>query len=96
VVDRAAPDDGQAAVRDAAGRTPGLGGRVVVYPAAVEGEAAAADRRVRYPHVVEAAARSRCATTPDLHYRFGVDLFIAGVQAVARGADGLQDPVSPA
>jgi len=33
---------------------------------------------------------------PDQHYRFGVDLFIAGVQAVGQEADGLPHPVSPA
>jgi hypothetical protein len=33
---------------------------------------------------------------PDLHYQFGIDMFIAGVQAVARRADARQHPVSPA
>src|SRR5215469_2357280 len=36
----------------------------------------------RYPRVVESAAElSRC--DPEFHYRFGIDLFIAGVEAVA-------------
>jgi AcrR family transcriptional regulator len=50
----------------------------------------------RYPHVVEAAAPLTECADPDGHYRFGVDLFIAGVQAVARRADGRHHPVSPA
>jgi TetR/AcrR family transcriptional regulator, tetracycline repressor protein len=39
----------------------------------------------RYPHVVEAAAPLTECADPDLHYQFGVDMFIAGVQAAARG-----------
>jgi hypothetical protein len=50
----------------------------------------------RYPHVVEAAAPLTACADPDLHYQFGVDMFIAGVQAVAKRADGPQHPVSPA
>jgi AcrR family transcriptional regulator len=42
----------------------------------------------RYPHVVEAAVPLTVCDDPDLHYQFGVDLFIAGVQAVAGGAGG--------
>jgi TetR/AcrR family transcriptional regulator, tetracycline repressor protein len=40
----------------------------------------------RYPHVVEAAAELTACDDPDLHYRFGVDLFIAGVQTAAPGS----------
>jgi len=50
----------------------------------------------RYPHVVEAAEPLTACDDPDLHYQFGVDLFIAGVQAVARAADEPRPPVSPA
>jgi len=50
----------------------------------------------RYPHVVEAAVPLTECADPDLHYQFGVDLFIAGVQAAAQGADGPRHPVSPA
>ena len=50
----------------------------------------------RYPHVVEAAVPLTVCDDPDQHYRFGVDLFIAGVQAVGQGADGLPHPVSQA
>jgi TetR/AcrR family transcriptional regulator, tetracycline repressor protein len=50
----------------------------------------------RYPHVVEAAAELTACDDPDLHYQFGVDLFIAGVQAVARGADERRHPAGPA
>jgi AcrR family transcriptional regulator len=50
----------------------------------------------RYPHVVEAAVPLTECADPDLHYQFGVDTFIAGVQAVARGADGPRHPVGPA
>jgi len=39
----------------------------------------------RYPHVVEAAVPLTECSDPDLHYRFGADMFIAGVQAAARG-----------
>ena len=50
----------------------------------------------RYPHVVEAAIPLTACDDPDLHYQFGVNMFMADVQAVARGADGRQHPVSPA
>jgi TetR/AcrR family transcriptional regulator, tetracycline repressor protein len=40
----------------------------------------------RYPHVVEAAAPLTECADPDLHYQFGADMFIAGVQAAARGS----------
>ena len=40
----------------------------------------------RYPHVVEAAVPLTACDDPDLHYQFGVDMFIAGVQAVAKGS----------
>jgi hypothetical protein len=50
----------------------------------------------RYPHVVEAAVPLTVCDDPDLHYRFGVDLFIAGVQAVAGGAGGRRHRGGPA
>jgi AcrR family transcriptional regulator len=50
----------------------------------------------RYPHVIEAAAPLTSCDDPDPHYQFGVDLFIAGVEAIARTADGLHHPASPA
>ncbi len=37
----------------------------------------------RYPHLVEAAVPLTSCDNPDFHYRFGVDLFVAGVQAMA-------------
>jgi len=38
----------------------------------------------RYPRLVEAAIpMTSCDDGPDFHYRFGVDLFIAGVRALA-------------
>jgi TetR/AcrR family transcriptional regulator, tetracycline repressor protein len=37
----------------------------------------------RYPRVVECAAELTGCDDPDFHYRFGIDLFIAGVEAVA-------------
>jgi TetR/AcrR family transcriptional regulator, tetracycline repressor protein len=49
----------------------------------------------RYPHVVEAAVPLTECADPDLHYQFGVDTFIAGVQAVAQGADGPRHPAGP-
>jgi AcrR family transcriptional regulator len=36
----------------------------------------------RYPHVVESAAELT-ACDPEFHYQFGIDLFIAGVEAAA-------------
>jgi TetR/AcrR family tetracycline transcriptional repressor len=50
----------------------------------------------RYPRVIEAAAPLTACDDRDLHYRFGVDLFIAGVEAIARTAGGLHHPASPA
>src|SRR5262249_10419493 len=50
----------------------------------------------RYPHLVEAAVPLTVCDDPDLHYQFGVDLFIAGVQAVAGGAGGRRHPAGPA
>ena len=49
----------------------------------------------RYPYVVEAAGPMTACDNPDQHYQFGVDLFIAGVQAVASGANGGQHLASP-
>ena len=43
----------------------------------------------RYPRVVEAAVPMTACDDPDQHYQFGVDLFIAGVQAVAQRAGGI-------
>ena len=37
----------------------------------------------RYPHLVESAAWLTACDDPEFHYRFGVDLFIAGVEAMA-------------
>ena len=37
----------------------------------------------RYPCLVEAAEPMTDCDDPDFHYRFGVDLFIRGVQAMA-------------
>lgn len=42
----------------------------------------------RYPRVIESAAPLTACEDPDLHYRFGIDLFIAGVQAMAPGGEG--------
>jgi TetR/AcrR family tetracycline transcriptional repressor len=40
----------------------------------------------RYPRLVEAAVPlTTCGSDPVFHYQFGVDLFIAGVQAMAHG-----------
>jgi AcrR family transcriptional regulator len=42
--------------------------------------------RDRYPRLVEAAVpMTSCDDGPEFHYRFGVDLFIAGVRALAPG-----------
>ena len=40
-------------------------------------------RRTAIPCLVEAAVPMTDCDDPDFHYRFGVDLFIAGVQAMA-------------
>ncbi len=37
----------------------------------------------QYPHLVEAAVPLTACDNPAFHYRFGVDLFVAGVQALA-------------
>jgi TetR/AcrR family transcriptional regulator, tetracycline repressor protein len=37
----------------------------------------------RYPRLVEAAGPMTACDNPDFHYAFGIDLFIAGVEAVA-------------
>jgi len=37
----------------------------------------------RYPRLVEAAEPMTACDDPDFHYRFGIDLFIRGVQAMA-------------
>jgi TetR/AcrR family transcriptional regulator, tetracycline repressor protein len=38
---------------------------------------------VRYPRVVECAVPMTAGDDPDFHYRFGIELFIAGVKAAA-------------
>jgi AcrR family transcriptional regulator len=43
----------------------------------------------RYPRVVECAVPLTACDDPDFHYRFGIELFIAGVEAIAaRLGDG--------
>jgi 3-methyladenine DNA glycosylase/8-oxoguanine DNA glycosylase len=37
----------------------------------------------RYPHLVESAGPLTACDDPEFHYRFGVDLFVAGVRAIA-------------
>ncbi len=38
----------------------------------------------KYPRLVECAPQMTCVE-PEFHYRFGIDLFIAGVEAMAPG-----------
>lgn len=40
----------------------------------------------KYPRVIESAGPLTACEDPNLHYQFGVDLFIAGVQAMAPSA----------
>jgi hypothetical protein len=42
----------------------------------------------RYPRLVECAVPMTTCDDPEFHYRFGIDLFIAGIQAVAGRAPG--------
>ena len=42
----------------------------------------------RYPRLVAAAVPMTACDDPEFHYRFGVDLFIAGVEAMARQQAG--------
>ena len=42
----------------------------------------------RYPRLVECAAPMTACDDPDFHYRLGIDLFIAGVMAMADRAPG--------
>jgi AcrR family transcriptional regulator len=42
----------------------------------------------RYPHVVECAGPLTDCDDPAFHYRFGIDVFIAGVEAVAARLTG--------
>ena len=42
----------------------------------------------RYPRLVEAAGPMTACDAPEFHYRFGVDLFVAGVEAMARQQAG--------
>jgi AcrR family transcriptional regulator len=65
-------------------------------PALSPGERAEAQRRSRirlamlppeqYPRLVEAAVPMTACDDPDRHYRFGIDLFVGGVEALARRA----------
>jgi TetR/AcrR family transcriptional regulator, tetracycline repressor protein len=50
----------------------------------------------RFPRTVEAAVPLTGCDNPDLHYRLGVDVFIAGVEAAAKAAGGPPHPASPA
>jgi AcrR family transcriptional regulator len=68
-------------------------------PGLTEAECAEAARRRRirlallppdrYPRVIEAAGPLTECEDPDLHYRFGIDLFIAGVKAIAPGSSDM-------
>jgi AcrR family transcriptional regulator len=40
----------------------------------------------RYPRIIESAGPLTACEDPELHYQFGIDLFITGVQAIAPGA----------
>jgi TetR/AcrR family transcriptional regulator, tetracycline repressor protein len=42
----------------------------------------------RYPRLVECAVPMTACDDPEFHYRFGIDLFIAGVQAMAARPPG--------
>jgi TetR/AcrR family transcriptional regulator, tetracycline repressor protein len=42
----------------------------------------------RYPRLVAAAGPMTACDDPEFHYRFGVDLFIAGMEAIARQQAG--------
>ena len=43
----------------------------------------------RYPRVVECAVPLTACDNPEFHYRLGIDVFIAGVEAIAaRLSDG--------
>jgi AcrR family transcriptional regulator len=42
----------------------------------------------RYPRIVECADALTACDDPEFHYRFGIDLFIAGVEAVAPEPEG--------
>ena len=46
----------------------------------------------RFPRVIESAGPLTTCDDPDQHYRFGIDLFIAGVQAIAPSNLGLSRP----
>jgi hypothetical protein len=52
----------------------------------------------RYPRLVEAATPMTTCTAEDqdFHYRFGIDLFIAGVQAMAVSASTVSASTGPA
>ena len=50
----------------------------------------------RYPRLVEAAVPlTTCSDDPVFHYQFGIDLFIAGVQAMAPAGGGVRGVVPP-
>ena len=48
----------------------------------------------RYPRLVEAAEPMTSCDDPEFHARFGVDLFIAGVEAMALRLPGRDAPAS--
>jgi AcrR family transcriptional regulator len=66
------------------------------YPGISEEERAEKQRRshlemamlpaAKYPHLVECAAPMTACDNPELHYRFGIDLFMAGVRAMSHPA----------
>jgi TetR/AcrR family transcriptional regulator, tetracycline repressor protein len=48
-----------------------------------------------YPRLVDCAAALTNKDDTELHYRLGIDLFIAGVEALARGGPGPRGPQEP-
>jgi TetR/AcrR family tetracycline transcriptional repressor len=50
----------------------------------------------KYPRVVESAGPMSAYLDPEMHYRFGVEMFMAGVTALAAVRAASTDPATPA
>jgi len=82
-VARSALFTGQMLVMSEPGAKPGMTGEQVAEHLRRDRVRLAMLPADRYPNVVDCADALTACDDPEFHYRFGIDLFIAGVEAVA-------------
>jgi len=87
-VARSALFTGQMLVMSEPGAKPGMTGEQVAEHLRRDRVRLAMLPANRYPRIIECADALTACDDPEFHYRFGIDLFIAGVEAVAPEPEG--------